>query len=70
MNPHLNHYSFNNMDLNALKQELVPALIAFQKFRDATPDDQWDAFFDDYNNEFLLDSLTEIEDQLIKKLID
>ena len=54
------------MDLQALKEELVPALLKFQQFREAMPDEQWDAMFDDRFTEMFLDSLTEIEDTLIR----
>ena len=54
------------MDLTTLKSELVPALLKFQEFRDSISDEAWDQLQDDWNNELLLDSLTEIEDQLVK----
>ena len=54
------------MNLSALKEQLVPAILKFQEFRDSLPDEEWDALMDDWNSELLLDSLTEIEDVLIK----
>lgn len=54
------------MNLSALKQQLVPAILKFQEFRDSLPDEEWDALMDDWNTELLLDSLTEIEDVLIQ----
>ena len=56
----------NHMNLSALKQQLVPAILKFQEFRDSLPDEEWDELMDDWNTELLLDSLTEIEDVLIQ----
>ena len=53
------------MDLSALKAELVPAIVAYQKFRDACPDEQWDQLQDDHFTEMFLDALCEVENTLI-----
>lgn len=63
---HRYHNLHNQMDLTALKEQLVPAILKFQEFRDSLPEKEWDALMDDWNTELLLDSLTEIEDVLIK----
>jgi hypothetical protein len=59
------------MDLHALKRELVPAILAYQKFRDATPDAEWDELQDNHFTEMFLDALCEVENTLIQdKLVD
>ena len=54
------------MNLADLKAELVPAILAYQKFRDATPDADWDALQDNHLHEMFLDALCEVENTLIQ----
>lgn len=54
------------MNLADLKAELVPAILAYQKFRDATPDADWDALQDNHYTEMFLDALCEVENTLIQ----
>ena len=59
-------FTTQHMDLQALKEELVPALLKYQQFREETPDAEWDALQDDPFSEMFLDALCEIENTLIQ----
>ena len=49
------------MTFDELMEQVRPAVMEFQSFRDKTSDDDWDRLQDDYHKELVLDALTEIE---------